>query len=336
MSKALLLLASTALAVLSVCGAALAMALVVGLVATSGSAGAGTFPGANGRIVYSEDRAAGGEDYEIYTVGPNGGTPRRVTNNVLDEVGPVWSPDGTKIAYFGPLISSHPERFIFRIPAGGGKRTLLTSINASEPTFSPDGTKIAFVSEDYDERTSKIYTVPTAGGEPTEVFDPTNQVDYMDYPGDPAWSPNGSRIAFSARDGDNWEIYTIPVGGGSPKKLTNTQGRDNNHPVWSPNGSKIAYHRSGFTSNPDYPYFDQIFTVPVNGGRSTQVTRNTSGLYRGAVTPAWSPDGRRIAFSALTGPPHYHANIITTSPTGKVPVSVTKNTRSYWLDWQSR
>jgi tol-pal system beta propeller repeat protein TolB len=103
---------------------------------------------------------------------------------------------------------------------------------------------------------------------------------------DPAWSPDGTRIVFaSSRDGD-LEIYVEPVGGGGLTQLTDNDIEDS-HPSWSAASDKIA-----FTS--DRAGSRDIWTMDPDGENPGQLT-----LEGGEDdAPAWSPDGSTIAFTS--------------------------------------
>jgi WD40 repeat protein len=103
---------------------------------------------------------------------------------------------------------------------------------------------------------------------------------------DPAWSPNGSRIAFTTQRDGNREIYVFNADGSNPLRLTNDSAADY-HATWSPDGSRIAFvsERAG---NP------QIYVMNADG---TNVGRLTSNIARD-TDPAWSPNGRSIAFTS--------------------------------------
>jgi Tol biopolymer transport system component len=103
---------------------------------------------------------------------------------------------------------------------------------------------------------------------------------------DPAWSPDGSKIAFaSERDGD-FEIYSMGSTGENPVRLTRNSASDS-RPAWSPDGSRIA-----FVSNRDGN--SEIYVMNADGTNQVRLTSNVAA----DSDPDWSPDGTRIAFSS--------------------------------------
>jgi Tol biopolymer transport system component len=91
--------------------------------------------------------------------------------------------------------------------------------------------------------------------------------------GEPAWSPDGRRLAF--RGSGSRGIWVVNADGTGLRRLTR---RADGSPTWSADGRSIAFHRAA-----------QVFTIPATGGRLVRIARN-------ACCPAWSPDGRSIAF----------------------------------------
>lgn len=103
---------------------------------------------------------------------------------------------------------------------------------------------------------------------------------------DPAWSPDGSKLAFSSERDGNLEIYVMNADGTNVVRLTTAPGSDA-RPTWSPDGTRIA-----FISNRDN--VPDIYAMNSDG---TNAVRLTNDAFVDA-DPAWSPDGRRIAFQS--------------------------------------
>src|SRR5580765_6979138 len=110
------------------------------------SSASATLPGTNGRIAFTSNRDGGSE---IYSIGQDGTSLRRLTTTVHIEQAPDWSPDGTKIAY-ERLLGGGDHWRIWVMNADGSAQIALTpESNYSDdmsPVWSPDGSRIAFAS----------------------------------------------------------------------------------------------------------------------------------------------------------------------------------------------
>ena len=116
---------------------------------------------------------------------------------------------------------------------------------------------------------------------------------------EPAWSPDGSKVAFwSNRDGGK-EIYVMDADGSNVRRLTNNLADDVN-PNWSPDGSRILFESERDGNR-------EIYVMDADGGNQIRLTRNNAV----DSTAAWSPEGNLIAFASNrdTGPPYNPYNM---------------------------
>jgi Tol biopolymer transport system component len=112
-------------------------------------------------------------------------------------------------------------------------------------------------------------------------------VDLQGYAETPAWSPDGTRIAFDLQDGAGQRIEAIDADGSHRSVIfEEPPGSGPGAPAWSPDGSKIAFVMTDADGSPD------IFVMKADGSHVTQLTTDP----RPDVDPVWSPDGSKIAF----------------------------------------
>ena len=184
------------------------------------------------------------------------------------------------LIFFGLSLSSCS--FFARTP----QELIITPVILETPTTAPSPsdtpcTKIALVITDG--VNSEIYTVCPDGSLMT------NLTDVVASDTDPAWSPDGKRIAFtSSRDGSS-QIYVMDADGKYPMELTSDYVNDK--PVWLPDGERIAFRT--------YDGIDQWWWRIVDL-TSFEITEYSPPSYDPFFqTPAWSPDGSQLAYMSL-------------------------------------
>lgn len=229
--------------------------------------------------------ASGGD---VWVVHPDGSGLTNVTNTrrpadapdgCTYEVPWEWSPDGSRLAFYGscdpPGSEGGANYDVFVMDADGGGRVNLTTSpedvesGASQlnPHWSPDGTQITFDGDD------GLYIVSADGSGLHKVADG----------GLSTWSPDGTSVAFVGDGG----IYTADPDGSDPTQVTSEPGFED-LPAWSPAGDLIAFIASSAGGG------HQLEVVRPDGGGRRRLTDLPND---GMGSPSWSPDGSRIALA---------------------------------------
>ena len=168
------------------------------------------------------------------------------------------------------------------------------------PVWSPDGDSIAFFSDRGGN--PDIFVMNSDGSQVEQLTRDAFAILYVSKSpedGNPAWSPDGSQIAFeSGRDNQmltyiNHDIYVMAADGSSVTRLTD-DGADEGGPSWSPNGASIAYVKMDYFSDQglvENPTWD-IYVMNVDGTDQIQLTKDPAN----ELEPSWSPDGANIVF----------------------------------------
>jgi dipeptidyl aminopeptidase/acylaminoacyl peptidase len=266
---------------------------------------------------------------DLWIVETATGDAHQLTASKKSSTNAAWSPDGQWIAFLsdrpGQISGTAPDKKqLYVIAADGGEARQLTKVEAgvNSLAWSSDSKKIAFSAEDPEPKAMKdrkekygeyevvhadykmvhLWTLDLPADENASIPEPKRLTEGSALSvGDFAWSPDGTRIAFSAqRDPDlisseTADIYVVTVGDGKVKKIVSTPGPDRN-PHWSPDGKQIAYETA---SSSKYFFYtnSKIAVVDADGG-TTRVLTDAFDENPGLI--AWSADGIYFAATQKT------------------------------------
>jgi Tol biopolymer transport system component/tRNA A-37 threonylcarbamoyl transferase component Bud32 len=200
--------------------------------------------------------------------------------------GPTLSPDGKMLAYVQG-IDAKQDLYVSRLSGGEHLRLTNDGAQKDDPQFSPDGEKIVFVRHVGDFNQAELCLIPALGG---------NIVPLVPWAENPAWSPDGSRLAFILRKQGEPDALATSAADGSDTHIIFKS--DDVYPFfgrlsWSLDGHVLAVSRSRGGMN------REIWTVPARGGSAAHLTNDAAGVV--SDSPIFTPDGRGVLHRSNRG-----------------------------------
>jgi Tol biopolymer transport system component/predicted Ser/Thr protein kinase len=235
-------------------------------------------------------RTSGDLEDDLYLAGFQDGrltgTPRRLTTNRVQKSSPLWTKDGKEIVYIEGAVTSEPS--IRRIRASGGEPRRIEGIgaNANFLSMAAKANRLAYSSFSVNLDIRRL-DLKTAGARPERFLSSTR------FEAQPAYSPDGKRIAFASNRGGEQQIWVADADGTNISPLTSFSSGIAGSPQWSPDGQVIV-----FDARPNGD--PEIYTVSAAGGSVKQLTHSPGEDH----VPSWSPDGKWIYFGSVRAGGH--------------------------------
>jgi len=211
--------------------------------------------------------------------------PERIASDNVVNIGAAWTPDGSQIVFCsGKGFSSYSLWRAAPAVSARPRRVAFASEFAAQPAISRQGNRLAYA---VSRANCNIWRVDLGGaghkpGIPVKSIASTKQEMW------PAYSPDGTRIAFVSDRSDSYEIWVSGSDGSNAAQLTSLGSPGTNGPQWSPGGENIAF-QAWPGGNSD------VYVISANGGALRRLTTNLAP--KQSKWPGWSRDGKWLYFS---------------------------------------
>ena len=223
--------------------------------------------------------APGGKNFgqDIWVMNADGSNPVDLTQRLGDDRDPAWSPDGKLIAFSNDGREDKVRQIYLMKPDGSGQTRISDQFIEYSPTWSPDMKWLAYVISGngypflYLRGNADGYSTP----EPYDRYSVTGRLGQV---AQPAWSPDGSQIAYVRLDGGQRRIWSVVYASGGSSLAQLTNGPADQDPAWSPDSRWIVYS-SGISGK------RELFLMTAAGTLNTALTSDQADDFQ----PAWQP-----------------------------------------------
>lgn len=255
----------------------------------------------------------------VFAMNADGSSIHQLTSDANDDAAPVWSPDGTRVAFVRTQSGQQPQPgqiFVMNSDGTGVSRLTCLGSRDDRPAWSPDGSRIAFARSTG--KTSAIYVMQADGSNLHLLYQPVTA-----YAINLAWSPDGKRFAF----GDPPGIAVVNADGTGFRQLTgpSTIQTPDDFPTWSPDSKSIAFDHSVLTSK-EFGADVQLWMMTADGRNQHQLLAEPR---HDLSNPTFSPDGRQVAFFRWGDSTQGLESIDVVSSSGTGARALTQPTKDY-------
>ena len=264
----------------------------------------------------------------IWLVDPKTGQQSPIAVADAEAFDPVWSPDGSRMAFLTVKGEAPPELTVRWMATGQTVKIATLEQTPRDIAWSPDGRQIAFVMlkpepektfgaalnkpagakwagplkvitalsyradgrGDLENGHNHVFVVPADGGAARQITDGDSEEA-----GPLSWTANNDKIVFTSRRGQGWEempfrsaVYSVPIAGGEPTRLTTQEGPDGQAQV-SPDGRLIAY--VGYDDHYRAYENQHVYVEGVDGSNPRVLAE---GLDRTLSHPRWAKDSKAV------------------------------------------
>ena len=257
------------------------------------------------RILFTSNKEGGGDIYmtsvELYPT-------KLVLNNADDLHFASYSPDGKQMMYVVQAEDGSGDLYVRHVETKKDRAILHSESAELFPKFSPDGASI--VLQHRVGGNAEICIVSVESGEVRNLSNnPARDVQ-------PAWSPDGSRIAFASNREGNYDVFPLYLmnADGTNQHRIHSAYAISGYPSWSPDGKEIVFandKEENRTGN-----FELFLIEPETINAEKRLTFHA----RYDIAPAFSPDGRRIAFTS-SADGNWEIYVINADGTGLVRIT---------------
>ena len=234
---------------------------------------------------------------EIWLAAADGSTPAfRYTSPSTEASNPTWSPDGALLAFSSKRDGSDDDVWFLRTSAPGGEAFQITGVHAM-PVFSRDAKWLVYSwrGEEPDSLKKETWRTRVSPEAVTRGADP-KRFDGRVYTSIPIVADERGYLAPRETRRPS-HLYLVPIAGGAPKQLTSGD-LSQSSPAWSPDGKTIAFEQDT-TENQEVrdDSWPGLYLLSVTDGGARALPTG----FAQSSTPAWSPDGKTIAFVCSKG-----------------------------------